>query len=59
MKRTPIGERPLPNYTRSQELANMWTHIAGVLLGLALLPIIILKSRGRWRFSAAACMRCP
>ena len=46
MKRTPIGERPLPNYTRSQELANMWTHIAGVLLGLALLPIIILKSRG-------------
>ncbi|MBS5432685.1 MAG: hemolysin III family protein [Firmicutes bacterium] len=46
MKRTPIGERPLPNYTRSQELANMWTHIAGILLGLALLPIIILKSRG-------------
>lgn len=37
MKRTPISERVLPNYTRGEEIANMTTHIVGGALGVIIL----------------------
>lgn len=43
MKRTPLAERVLPDYTRGEELCNMITHIVGGALGIVacvLCPII-------------------
>ena len=43
MKRTPLAERQLPDYTRGEELCNMITHIIGGALGIlacVLCPII-------------------
>ena len=42
MKRTPIRERTLPDYTRGEELCNMITHIAGGALGLVALVLCAL-----------------
>ena len=42
MKRTPLAERILPDYTRGEELCNMITHIVGgalAILALVLCPI--------------------
>lgn len=44
MKRTPLSQRSLPNYTRSQELANMYTHIFGIVLGIVVLILIIQQA---------------
>ncbi|MGI5976303.1 MAG: PAQR family membrane homeostasis protein TrhA [Candidatus Limivicinus sp.] len=44
MSRTPLSERKLPNYTRKEELANMWTHIAGAVIGIAVLVLVIFIS---------------
>lgn len=43
MLRTPLNERKLPNYTRSQETANMLTHAAGVLIGLVVIAFLVKK----------------
>lgn len=43
MKRTPLAERVLPDYTRGEELCNMITHIVGgalAILALVLCPIV-------------------
>ena len=43
MKRTPLAERVLPNYTRGEEICNMVTHIVGgalAILSLVLCPIV-------------------
>ena len=43
MKRIPLAERALPDYTRGEEICNMVTHIVGgalALLALVLCPII-------------------
>ena len=43
MKRTPLAQRQLPDYTRGEEICNMVTHIVGGALGLlacVLCPII-------------------
>ena len=48
MKRTPLAERVLPNYTKGEEICNMVTHIVGGALGilaLVLCPIIGAKHR--------------
>lgn len=37
MKRIPIKERELPNYTRGEEWTNMATHIFGAILGVVIL----------------------
>ena len=37
MKRIPLKERELPNYTRGEEWTNMGTHIFGVVLGMVIL----------------------
>ena len=34
MKRTPLDQRQLPNYTRGEEIANMVTHVVGAALGI-------------------------
>ena len=34
MKRTPLAERQLPQYTRGEEICNMVTHIVGGALGI-------------------------
>ena len=44
MKRTPLRERLLPNYTRGEELMNMITHIVGGALGLAVLLSCVIKA---------------
>ena len=36
MKRTPLDQRRLPNYTRGEEIANMVTHVVGAVLGLVI-----------------------
>lgn len=48
MKRTPLAQRALPDYTRGEELCNMITHIVGGVLGLlacVLYPIIGARHR--------------
>ena len=42
MKRTPISERVLPNYTHGEEVANMTTHIVGGALGIILLFLTVV-----------------
>ena len=39
MKRTPIDERKLPDYTRGEETMNMVSHIVGGAIGIAVLVI--------------------
>ena len=44
MKRTPLAERVLPDYTRNEEIWNMITHILGGTLGilaLVLCPVFL------------------
>lgn len=51
MKRTPIRERALPDYTRGEEICNMVTHIAGGALGvlaLTLCAIFGARHRSAW-----------
>ena len=51
MRRTPLGERVLPNYTRGEEIANMTTHIVGGGLGVVTLLLCVIVSavnRNAW-----------
>jgi len=51
MRRTPLGERVLPNYTRGEEIANMTTHIVGGGLGVVILLLCVIVStvnRNAW-----------
>ena len=42
MKRTPIDQRELPDYSRGEELMNMITHIAGGAIGASVMVFGIL-----------------
>lgn len=44
MRRTPLSERILPNYTRGEEIANMTTHIVGGGFGVILLFLTVIVS---------------
>ena len=44
MKRTPIKDRKLPDYTRGEEIMNMVSHIVGGAFGIAVLVLGILFS---------------
>jgi len=46
LKRIPINERALPNYSRGEEITNMVTHIIGVAIGFftLVMGVIISKS---------------
>lgn len=48
MKRTPLSERQLPDYTKGEEIANTITHTIGAVLGAAALVLcVIYASIGR------------
>lgn len=47
MKRTPIDERKLPDYTRGEEIMNMVSHIVGGAIGIAVLVVGVLLSAFR------------
>ena len=56
MKRTPISERILPNYTRGDEIANMTTHIVGGAIGIILLFLtVIIASFNRDIWGVVGC----
>ncbi len=44
MKRIPLSERTLPDYTRGEELFNMISHITGGALGLVALTLCLCVS---------------
>ena len=44
MKRIPLSQRQLPDYTRGEELMNTLTHTFGGLFGIAALVLCILQS---------------
>ena len=44
MKRTPIEQRKLPDYTRGEEIMNMITHIVGGAIGIVVLVFGVLIS---------------
>ncbi|MBR1659717.1 MAG: hemolysin III family protein [Oscillospiraceae bacterium] len=46
MKRTPLDERQLPDYSRGEELVNMITHITGGAIGVSILVFGILIAAG-------------
>ena len=51
MKRTPLAERVLPDYTRGEEICNMVTHILGGALGilaLVLCPVFAARRHSAW-----------
>ena len=51
MKRTPIENRQLPDYTRGEEIMNMVTHIVGGAIGIAVLVFGVLfaaRKRDAW-----------
>lgn len=51
MKRTPLAERTLPDYTRGEEICNMVTHIIGGALGIlacVLCPIAGARHHSAW-----------
>ena len=47
MRRTPIDERTLPDYTRGEEIMNMVSHIVGGAIGIAVLVFGVLFSARR------------
>lgn len=44
MKRIPLSQRPLPVYSRGEEIMNMVTHIVGGAMGLIALPLCLMKA---------------
>ena len=44
MTRTKLIDRPLPSYTKGEEIMNMVTHIAGGALGIAVLVLCVLRA---------------
>ena len=47
MKRTKLAHRPLPNYSRGEEIMNMVTHIAGGAMGIAVLTLCVIRAAFR------------
>lgn len=45
MKRTPLGLRALPDYSRGEEIMNMVTHIVGGVLGILVLLLCPRKAQ--------------
>ena len=52
MKRTPLAERTMPDYTRGEEICNMVTHIVGGAVGI--LALILCPIAGAHHRSALA-----
>ena len=43
-KRTKIADRPLPDYTKGEEVMNMVTHIVGGALGIVVLVLCVIRA---------------
>lgn len=54
IKRTTLTQRPLPQYTRGEEIMNMVTHIAGGAFGIAALILCLVKIIQLQKYSALA-----
>ena len=57
MKRTPLANRAMPNYTRGEEICNMVTHIVGGaldILALVLCPIVGAQHRSAYAIVSGA-----
>ena len=55
MKRTPIDQRELPEYTRGEEIMNMVTHIVGGGIGVIVLILgVVLAARRRDAWSVVS-----
>ena len=55
MKRTPLAQRALPNYSIGEERMNMITHIVGGVVGLAALVLCILQSVSKGNVFGIVC----
>ncbi len=44
MKRTKLKNRPLPDYTKGEEITNMVTHIVGGAMGIVVLVTCIIRA---------------
>lgn len=56
MKRTPLSERSLPDYTRGEELTNMLTHIFGAAFGAVILALCVaaaFRQRDGWALAGS------
>ena len=42
--RTRLVDRQLPNYSRGEEMMNMITHVAGGVLGVAVLALCVIRA---------------
>lgn len=60
MKRTKLADRPLPRYTKGEEIMNMVTHIAGGGLSLIGSVFCILSAcrMGSWQTTLGAVIYC-
>ena len=57
MKRTPLAERTLPDYTRGEEICNMVTHIVGGALGILAIVLCVIigaKHHSAWAVVSGA-----
>lgn len=57
MKRTPLRERELPDYTRGEEIFNMVTHIVGAAIAIAITVLCIIMGahhHNAWAVVSAA-----
>ena len=55
MKRIPLSQRLLPDYTRGEEIFNMVTHIVGGAIGVATLVLCVLVAADRGSLSGILC----
>ena len=55
MKRTPLAQRALPNYSIGEERMNMITHIVGGVVGLAALVLCILQALAKSNVFGVVC----
>lgn len=46
LNRTPLKERPFPDYTRKEELLNMWSHIFGAVCAVVMMWIVVRLTWG-------------
>ena len=52
-KRTPLSDRPLPDYTKGEEQLNMISHIAGGGLGLLALVLCVCRAGDGYALTGA------
>ena len=57
MKRTPLAERELPDYTRGEEIFNMVSHIVGAAIAIAITGLCVIMGavhHNAWAVVSAA-----